>query len=106
MSPFVTGRIQDYHIRFNIRYPKIKDVVELLDILIIPGSDNGTSIPKIFEGGVLIKNVSDIVDSYLKSLINCYYLILDSTMITIFYCLSLSDLTFFFDRLSDLTIDR
>ncbi|KAL5195709.1 Protein SIEVE ELEMENT OCCLUSION B [Glycine soja] len=50
------GRIQDYCFRNTIRYPKLKDVVELLDILIIPGSDNGTSIPKIFEGGVLIKN--------------------------------------------------
>ncbi|KHN13154.1 protein SIEVE ELEMENT OCCLUSION B-like [Glycine soja] len=50
------GRIQDYCFRNTIRYPKLKDVVELLDILIIPGSENGTSIPKIFEGGVLIKN--------------------------------------------------
>ncbi|TKY51877.1 SIEVE ELEMENT OCCLUSION B protein [Spatholobus suberectus] len=49
------GRIQDSQIRIN-RFFKVKDVVDLLDILIIPGSDNGTSMPKIFEGGVLIKN--------------------------------------------------
>ena len=64
LSPLVSGRIQDYCFRNTIRYPKLKDVVELLDILIIPGSDNGTSIPKIFEGGVLIKTVSGKVASY------------------------------------------
>lgn len=72
MSPFVAAKIDDYHNRIiRFRTKKIKDVVDLLEILILPGPDNGTSLPKIFEGGVEINAVISALILFYKSLNFC-----------------------------------
>nr|KYP60833.1 hypothetical protein KK1_023247 [Cajanus cajan] len=50
---FEIAKIDDVRSRF-IRITKIKDVVDLFDVLFLPGPNNGTPIPKIFENGVEI----------------------------------------------------
>ncbi|KAL2325111.1 hypothetical protein Fmac_024169 [Flemingia macrophylla] len=50
---FEITKIDDVKSRF-IRVTKIKNVVDLFDVLFLPGPDNGTPKPKIFEAGVEI----------------------------------------------------